>query len=104
VSTRFVHTLEQGKPTVQLDKVLAVLGQLGVDFVLEPGRGVVRQGEEGDGWPERRYSNCDSSKLLTFTRRACWPACCGDCQTALSSAICQRTWMPAAHRWLGPCH
>jgi y4mF family transcriptional regulator len=46
VSTRFVHTLEQGKPTVQLDKVLAVLGQLGVDFVLEPGSGVVRQGEE----------------------------------------------------------
>jgi HTH-type transcriptional regulator / antitoxin HipB len=46
VSTRFVHTLEQGKPTVQFDKVLAVLGQLGVDFVLEPGSGVVRQGEE----------------------------------------------------------
>jgi HTH-type transcriptional regulator / antitoxin HipB len=45
VSTRFVHMLEHGKPTVQLDKVLAVLGQLGVDFVLEPGTGTIRSGE-----------------------------------------------------------
>ena len=46
VSTRFVHTLEQGKPTVRLDKVLAVLGQLGLDLVLEPGAGRVRIGKE----------------------------------------------------------
>jgi HTH-type transcriptional regulator / antitoxin HipB len=45
VSTRFVHTLEQGKPTVRLDKVLAVLGQLGLDLVLEAGTGVIRHGE-----------------------------------------------------------
>lgn len=44
VSTRFVHTLEQGKPTLRLDKVLAVLSQLGLDLVLEPGRGVIRDG------------------------------------------------------------
>jgi HTH-type transcriptional regulator/antitoxin HipB len=45
VSTRFVHTLEQGKPTLRLDKVLAVLGQLGLDLVLEPGTGVIRYGK-----------------------------------------------------------
>jgi HTH-type transcriptional regulator / antitoxin HipB len=45
VSVRFVHTLEQGKPTVRLDKVLAVLGQLGLDLVLEPGTGVIRHGK-----------------------------------------------------------
>jgi HTH-type transcriptional regulator/antitoxin HipB len=44
VSTRFVHTLEQGKPTLQLNKMLAVLGQLGLDLVLEPGTGTIRQG------------------------------------------------------------
>jgi HTH-type transcriptional regulator/antitoxin HipB len=44
VSTRFVHTLEHGKPTVQLEKVLAVLGQLGLDLVLEPGTGTIRRG------------------------------------------------------------
>lgn len=46
VSTRFVHTLEQSKPTLRLDKVLAVLGQLGLDLVLEPGTGSVRKSEE----------------------------------------------------------
>jgi y4mF family transcriptional regulator len=46
VSTRFVHTLEQGKPTVQLDKVLAVLRQLGLDLVLEPGAGNIRHDED----------------------------------------------------------
>ena len=45
VSTRFVHTLEQGKPTLRLDKVLAVLGQLGLDLALEPGTGVIRPGK-----------------------------------------------------------
>jgi HTH-type transcriptional regulator / antitoxin HipB len=46
VSTRFVHTLEQGKPTTQLDKVLDVLRQLGLDLVLEPGTGTIRHGED----------------------------------------------------------
>jgi hypothetical protein len=46
VSTRFVHTLEQGKPSLRLDKILAVLGQLGLDLVLEPGTGIVRYGGE----------------------------------------------------------
>lgn len=46
VSPRFVHTLEQSKPTVRLDKMLAVLGQLGLDLLLEPGTGVIRGKEE----------------------------------------------------------
>jgi HTH-type transcriptional regulator/antitoxin HipB len=46
VSPRFVHTVEQSKPTVRLDKVLAVLRQLGLDLVLEPGTGAVRGGGE----------------------------------------------------------
>lgn len=46
VSTRFVHALEQSKPTVRLDKVLAVLHQLGLDLVLEPGSGILRSGRE----------------------------------------------------------
>ena len=44
VSTRFVHTLEQGKPSLRLDKMLAVLGQLGLDLALEPGTGIIRYG------------------------------------------------------------
>lgn len=51
VSTRFVHMLEHGKPTVQLDKVLAVLGQLGVDLVLAPGTGTVRSADEPGSEP-----------------------------------------------------
>lgn len=46
VSPRFVHTLEQSKPTVRLDKMLAVLRQLGLDLVLEPGTGSIRGSEE----------------------------------------------------------
>jgi HTH-type transcriptional regulator / antitoxin HipB len=46
VSARFVHTLEQSKPTLRLDKMLAVLGQLGLDLVLEPGAGIIRYGED----------------------------------------------------------
>jgi HTH-type transcriptional regulator / antitoxin HipB len=45
VSTRFVHSLEQSKPTARLDKVLAVLRQLGLDLVLTPGIGVLRSDE-----------------------------------------------------------
>jgi HTH-type transcriptional regulator / antitoxin HipB len=32
VSTRFVHTLETGKPSVQLDRVLAVMHVLGLEL------------------------------------------------------------------------
>ncbi len=41
-STRFLHTLENGKPTLRLDKVLDVLEVVGLDLMLVPGRGRVR--------------------------------------------------------------
>jgi HTH-type transcriptional regulator / antitoxin HipB len=34
----FMHSLESGKPTVRLDKVMAVLNVLGLQLVLEPGK------------------------------------------------------------------
>lgn len=36
-STRFVHAVESGKPTVQLDKLLAVLVVLGLHLEVERG-------------------------------------------------------------------
>lgn len=39
VSTRFVHTLEAGKPSVQLDRVVAVLEVLGLELAVQPRRG-----------------------------------------------------------------
>jgi y4mF family transcriptional regulator len=36
VGTRFIVELEAGKPTLQLDKVLLVLGTLGLTLRLEP--------------------------------------------------------------------
>lgn len=36
-SSQFVHSLEAGKPTVQLDKVLAVLAVLGLHLEVERG-------------------------------------------------------------------
>lgn len=47
VSTRFVHTLEADKPTVRLDKVVDVLGVLGLELRVARGRGGVR-GVEGE--------------------------------------------------------
>ncbi len=38
-SQRFVHTLENGKASLRLDKVLDVLEVLGLDLVVAPGRG-----------------------------------------------------------------
>ena len=35
-STRFLHTVETGKPTVRLDKLLGVLRVLGLHLRLEP--------------------------------------------------------------------
>ena len=40
-STRFVHTLEAGKPTLRLDKLMAVLRVLGLRLRLELGQGLV---------------------------------------------------------------
>lgn len=46
-STRFVHMLEQGKPTVRLDKVLDVLEVVGLGLTVRPGSGDidVQEGE-----------------------------------------------------------
>ena len=38
VGPAFVYALEKGKPTVRLDKVLAVLHVLGLELHLRPGR------------------------------------------------------------------
>lgn len=38
-SRRFVHTLEQGKPTLRLDKLLDVLEVLGLGLSVVPGAG-----------------------------------------------------------------
>ena len=38
-STRFVHALETGKPSVRLDKLLAVVEALGLRLELHRGRG-----------------------------------------------------------------
>jgi len=40
-STRFIHTLEHGKATLRLDKVLEVLAVLKLDLEVCPGRGEV---------------------------------------------------------------
>lgn len=40
-STRFVHMLEQGKPTVRLDKVLDVLAVVGLGLRVQPGHGEI---------------------------------------------------------------
>jgi y4mF family transcriptional regulator len=40
-SQRFVHSVEQGKSTLRLDKLLDVLEVLGLGLVVAPGRGTV---------------------------------------------------------------
>jgi len=40
-SRRFVHTLEQGKSTLRLDKLLDVLEVLGFGLSVVPGRGEI---------------------------------------------------------------
>lgn len=55
-STRFVHALEAGKPTIQLDKLLDVLEVLGLHFALRRGTrpGVVdAAARPGDGGVDR---------------------------------------------------
>jgi y4mF family transcriptional regulator len=41
VGPAFLYSLERGKPTVRLDKVLAVLAVLGLELCVRPGREVV---------------------------------------------------------------
>ncbi|HUP52944.1 MAG TPA: type II toxin-antitoxin system Y4mF family antitoxin [Longimicrobiales bacterium] len=49
-SERFVHTVEHGKQTVRLDKLLDVLEVLGLGLVVAPGAGSVTVPEErGEG-------------------------------------------------------
>lgn len=45
-STRFVHTLEAGKASVRLDKVLDVLRVLGLGLVVTRGTGTVVEAPE----------------------------------------------------------
>lgn len=40
-SQRFVHTVEQGKPSLRLDKLLDVLEVLGLGLTVVPGRGEI---------------------------------------------------------------
>ncbi|MGD2044834.1 MAG: helix-turn-helix transcriptional regulator [Gemmatimonadota bacterium] len=40
-SQRFVHTVEQGKPSLRLDKLLDVLEVLGLGLTVGPGRGEI---------------------------------------------------------------
>jgi y4mF family transcriptional regulator len=41
-SQRFVHTVEQGKPSLRLDKILDVLEVVGLGLMVVPGRGGIR--------------------------------------------------------------
>ena len=52
-STRFLHTLEHGKTSLRLDKVLDVLEVLGLGLAVIPGRGWIEL-PGGDGAREER--------------------------------------------------
>lgn len=45
VSERFVHTVEAGKASLRMDKLIAVLAALGLRLRVERGRGAVIAGE-----------------------------------------------------------
>ncbi len=51
-SDRFVHTVEHGKQTVRLDKLLDVLEVLGLGLVVAPGAGSVTVAEGRGGGEE----------------------------------------------------
>ena len=51
-SERFLHTLEHGKPSLRLDKVLDVLEVLGLGLAVVPGRGRIET--EGGGVADAR--------------------------------------------------
>lgn len=46
-SQRFVHTVEHGKTSLRLDKVLDVLEVLGLGLEVVPGRGEITSGSDG---------------------------------------------------------
>ena len=48
-SPRFVHTVEQDKSSLRLDKVLDLLEVLGLDLLLIPGRGRIADSSETPG-------------------------------------------------------
>lgn len=55
-SQRFVHTVEQGKPSLRLDKLLDVLKVLGLGLAVVPGRGEIGRPVERAHpvWPAER--------------------------------------------------
>lgn len=53
-SQRFVHTVENGKASLRLDKVLDVLEVLGLGLLVGPGHGRVASAGEGDEGGEGR--------------------------------------------------
>lgn len=53
-SQRFVHTVEQGKPSLRLDKLLDVLEVLGLGLSVVPGRGEIGPPPEGPVGPAER--------------------------------------------------
>jgi HTH-type transcriptional regulator/antitoxin HipB len=53
-SQRFVHTVEQGKPSLRLDKVLDVLEVLGLGLEVVPGRGEIGPPLDGPVGPAER--------------------------------------------------
>lgn len=48
-SQRFVHTVEHGKTSVRLDKLLDVLEVLGLGLTLVPGRGRIAVPDDASG-------------------------------------------------------
>jgi HTH-type transcriptional regulator / antitoxin HipB len=38
----FIYNIEQGKPSLRLDKLLAVLGVLGLELTIAPGQSAIR--------------------------------------------------------------
>lgn len=71
VGTRFIVELEAGKPTLQLDKVLAVLGTLGLTLRLEP-----KNEAQGIQWaPQASVTpNADVSRSRSTTVRVGRPS------------------------------
>jgi y4mF family transcriptional regulator len=54
VSARFLHSLEHGKATVRLREVMAVLGVLGLDLDVVPGRGTITERDAARPDEDRR--------------------------------------------------
>ena len=52
-SSRFIHTVEQGKATVRLDKLLSVLEVLGLGLRVVPGHGEISGAPSADNGTAR---------------------------------------------------